>query len=221
VVTMKRRKNYRTFFVALLAVLALLLAGCGQSGNQPDNKQGQQAAQNADKSSGSKADTGQKPEADKPKGFQEYPIGDEVEMEGLKIAAVYFQPVNMEPQMGLPPEKADIHLEADISATPDNKTGFGIGEWIPYLTVKYKLKNLNTEKDVEGNFMPMNASDGPHYGDNIKMLGAGKYELTYIIESPEKQHYMLHTDKETGVDGRFWKKPLEVKWQFDYVPRKW
>jgi len=219
---MKRRKNYRTLFVVLLAVIALLLAGCGNRlSNQPGNEQGQQAVQNADKSSGSKAETDKKTETNQPKGFQEYPIGDEKEMEGLKIAAVYFQPVEMEPAMGLPPEKADIHLEADISATPDNKTGFGIGEWVPYLTVKYKLKNLTTGQATEGNFMPMNASDGPHYGDNVKMLGAGKYELTFIIESPEKQHYMLHTDKETGVEGRFWQKPLEVKWEFDFVPRKW
>ncbi len=27
--------------------------------------------------------------------------------------------------------------------------------------------------------MPMVASDGPHYGANIKMMGVGNYKVTY------------------------------------------
>lgn len=156
------------------------------------------------------------------KGFQEYPIGDEQEFEGTKIEVVYFQPVMMEPEgMGLSPDKADIHLEMDIKATEDNKTGFGVGDWIPYLTVKYKLTKLDDGQVIEGTFMPMNASDGPHYGNNVKMLGAGKYELVLTVESPEKQGFALHVDKETGVEGRFWSAPIVAKWDFDYIPRSW
>jgi uncharacterized protein involved in high-affinity Fe2+ transport len=69
--------------------------------------------------------------------------------------------------------------------------------------------------------MPMNASDGPHYGNNVKLDGPGKYKITFIIESPEKQGYLLHVDKETGVPGRFWKEPISVSWDFDFVPRAW
>lgn len=153
--------------------------------------------------------------------FTEYPIGDPQEREGMEIAAVYFQPVAMEPMMGLPPEKADLHLECDIKATKENKVGFGAGEWIPYLTISYKLKNTNNGETIEGTFMPMNADDGPHYGANIKMAGAGNYKLVFSIESPLKQDFMLHTDPETGVPGRFWRKPIVVEWDFPYVPRKW
>lgn len=155
--------------------------------------------------------------------FQEVPIGEESEVNEMKIAAVYFQPVEMEPNenAGLSQEEADIHLEADIHALKGNTTGFGFGEWIPYLTIQYELENLDNGKKIEGTFMPMLASDGPHYGSNIKMVGAGNYKLTYIITSPEKQGYLLHTDPETGVDGHFWQEPIEVEWEFPYLPRKW
>ncbi len=35
-----------------------------------------------------------------------------------------------------------------------------------------------------GTFMPMVASDGPHYGENIKLDGNGKYRVTYKIYPP-------------------------------------
>ena len=47
--------------------------------------------------------------------------------------------------------------------------------------------------------MPMVASDGPHYGANIKMMGVGNYKVTYHIEPPSKAGMHRHTDSETGV----------------------
>lgn len=156
-------------------------------------------------------------------GFEEFPIGDEVTVGPLHIAAVYFQPVDMEPAGlgGLAASKADMHLEADISAAEGNELGYGVGDFVPYLSVKYQIQKSGSNKLIEGNFMPMSASDGPHYGNNVKLDGAGKYKITFIIENPEKQGYLLHVDKETGVEGRFWKKPIEVSWDFDFVPRAW
>ncbi|TAK27692.1 MAG: hypothetical protein EPO21_23450 [Chloroflexota bacterium] len=208
---MRPRKAHLLGLAVALAVAALALGACSTGGRNS-------AASNktaAEQSQGSKGDS-------QAAGFTEYPIGDEVEIEGLNVAAVYFQPVQMEPaeKAGPKAEETDVHLEADIHALNDNQTGFGGGEWVPYLTVKYQLKNLDTGKDQEGTFMPMSASDGPHYGANVKMMGAGKYKLTFIIESPEKQGYLLHVDEETGVPGRFWRKPLEVSWEFNYLPRK-
>ena len=136
-------------------------------------------------------------------GFQEYPIGDEQEdtVNHFKVALVYFQPVQMEPE--------------------GSECGFGIGEWIPYLTVHYKLTKVQTGESIEGVFMPMSADDGPHYGANLKLLGAGTYECEFSIDSPARQNYSLHVDKETGVTGRFWEEPVVMKWTFDYVPRNW
>ena len=172
--------------------------------------------------------TGQKDSAAPAAGnasFREYPIGDEVDATeaGLKVAAVYLKPVVMEPaqKAGLKADQSDIHLEADISALENNPLGFGVGEFVPYLTVKYKLVHKDSGKTQEGSFMPMNAGDGSHYGANIKMLGAGTYNLTFLIDSPEKQDFLIHTDKDTGVHGTFWKKPIELSWEFPFVPRKW
>ena len=155
-------------------------------------------------------------------GFEEFPLGDEQEAGPLHVAGVYFQPVDMEPSgLGLAASQADMHMEADISALPDNNLGYGAGDFVPYLTVKYQAQKEGSDKVIEGNFMPMSASDGPHYGNNVKLDGPGKYKITFIIENPEKQQYLLHVDKETGVEGRFWKQPLKVSWDFNYVPRAW
>lgn len=78
------------------------------------------------------------------KGFEEFPIGDEVTVGPLHISAVYFQPVDMEPagQGGLPASKSDMHIEADISAVDGNNLGYGVGDFVPYLTIKYKIQKM-------------------------------------------------------------------------------
>ena len=155
-------------------------------------------------------------------GFEEFPIGDDQVVGPLNIAGVYFQPVDMEPAGtgGLPKAQSDMHMEADISAAEGNELGYGAGDFVPYLTVRYIAEKKGGKK-IEGAFMPMSASDGPHYGNNVKLDGAGTYTITFIIENPEKQDYLLHVDKETGVTGRFWKEPITVSWDFDFIPRAW
>ncbi|MDR1133767.1 MAG: iron transporter [Synergistaceae bacterium] len=155
-------------------------------------------------------------------GFEEFPIGDDQVVGPLNIAGVYFQPVDMEPATagGLPASQSDMHIEADISATEGNELGYGAGDFVPNLTVRYIAEKQGGRK-IEGAMMPMSASDGPHYGNNVKLDGAGTYKITFIIESPEKQDYLLHVDKETGVAGRFWKEPITVSWDFDFIPRTW
>jgi len=154
-------------------------------------------------------------------GFEEFPIGDDIELGPLNVAAVYFQPVDMEPAgNSLPAAQSDCHLEADISALANNELGYGAGDFVPNLTVKYEIINEKGVK-TEGSFMPMSASDGPHYGANVKFGPAGTYTIRFIIENPEAQGYLLHVDKETGVTGRFWKEPLVAEWTFDWIPRTW
>jgi uncharacterized protein involved in high-affinity Fe2+ transport len=148
--------------------------------------------------------------------FKEFPIGEEVEINNMLIAAVYLEPIDMEPKgIDLAPSLADIHLEADIHATEGNKNGFGDGEWIPHLKVSYELTNKDTGAKKSGTFMPMVAIDGPHYGSNIKMLGVGNYHLKYTIENPSKQGLGRHSDKATGV-GK-WFEPFTVEYDFKYT----
>lgn len=204
---MVRRKITATVVLVGLVIVGLLLAGCSQ-GQAPASQSGAPADQ------GAKVAPGEK-------GFTEYPIGQEQQVEGLNVALVYFQPVPMEPESkaGLKPQEADIHLEADITALPNNSLGFGIGEFVPYLQVKYTIEKVDSGEIIEGNFMPMNASDGAHYGANIKMAGAGNYRIKVKIKAPD--NYLLHTDRETGVEGRWWSSPLELAWDFQYIPRQW
>lgn len=146
----------------------------------------------------------------------ETPIGLPQSIYGMEIAAVYLQAIEMEPKGIMKPRvESDIHLECDIHAAENNPNGFAAGEWIPDITIDYTIIKLDTNQKIEGHMMPMVANDGPHYGDNLKMLGAGKYKVIYKIDSPlKKGEFGRHTDRETGV--RDWFKPFEVEWEFNF-----
>ncbi len=138
-----------------------------------------------------------------------------VNKHGMEIAAVYIQPVTMMPMFPGMTDHADIHLEADIHATKDNKHGFSEGDWMPYLTITYTISKKGSDWKTIGTFMPMAAADGPHYASNIKLNGAGKYHLSYRIESPTRAGFYRHTDKETGIPE--WWAPIELEWDFVFA----
>jgi uncharacterized protein involved in high-affinity Fe2+ transport len=143
----------------------------------------------------------------------EQPIGEPVEKNGMEIAGVYLQAVQMEP-VHAHHQPADIHIEADIKGIKGNNNGFGEGEWIPYLDIDYELTKPGSSFKKTGKLVPMVASNGPHYGDNVKMDGPGKYHVVYKI-APGAHGFLRHTDKETGV-GKWWE-PFTVEWDFTYV----
>jgi periplasmic iron binding protein len=150
---------------------------------------------------------------------KEYPVGAPQEKNGMEIAAVYLQPVEMDPpSVMLPATESDVHLEADIKAARNNVNGFAQGDWIPYLTVGYELTKLDKNESRTGTLMPMVANDGPHYGDNVKMMGPGKYKLLLTIAPPSENphiHFGRHVDKETGVAP--WFKAFVVEYEFIYA----
>jgi uncharacterized protein involved in high-affinity Fe2+ transport len=148
---------------------------------------------------------------------KEYPIGKPQTRAGMEIAAVYLQPIEMAPK-GMMREAADsdIHLEADIKATADNKNGFAEGDWIPYLGVAFELSKEGSTEVRKGEFMPMVANDGPHYGDNVKLMGPGKYKLKLTVSPPgQHSHFGRHIDKETGVGE--WFNTFTVEYDFTYA----
>ncbi|MEY8352701.1 iron transporter [Lachnospiraceae bacterium 54-53] len=202
--------------MALAMMTSFALAGCASGGNASAGSSGTTAAaEEASEEEDSVVAPGDVA------GFEEFPIGDDQELGPLNVAAVYFQPVDMEPVgNSLPAAEADMHIEADISALK-NDLGYGVGDFVPYLTVKYEIISEDGNTKQEGTFMPMSASDGPHYGANIKLGEAGTYKVRFIIENPEAQGYLLHVDKETGVTGKYWTDSLIAEWDFDYVPRVW
>ena len=195
--------------VSAIAALALVgslgLAGCG-SKNDSSNATASETAKEA--------------------GFQEYPIEPEdKEAEGqIKVSLVYFQPVDMEPAgaAGLKASDASFHLEADVAGLEGNTLGYGVGDFVPGLTIDYKIALKDgSGTPVTGTFMQMNASDGPHYGANIKLDQAGEYTVTLTIHSPQDNGWVLHVDPETGVEGRFWTQPIELAWDWNYTPQEW
>ena len=133
-------------------------------------------------------------------GFVENEIFSDEELDFINLSAVWFQAVPMENETtSYSAEDADIHIEADISAL-ENDLGYGVGDWIPYLTVDYSVADKDGKEVAGGTFMTMAASDGPHYGQNIK-LDPGTYDLTITIHSPGENGYLIHSDSETGPGG--------------------
>src|SRR3989344_3247876 len=73
----------------------------------------------------------------------EYPIGTPQQRNGMELAAVYLQPIEMEPEgMMRKAIESDVHMEADIHALSSNPNGFAEGEWIPNLLIKYELTKV-------------------------------------------------------------------------------
>jgi len=228
---MEKTKNMKRllacFAVSAVMACSLGLASCGGSSSSSaaaSSASASSASASASASSASSSASASASSAAAPgeaAGFEETPIFEDIEAGGwLNVSAVYFQPVPMTD--GSTIEGKDIHLEADISALANN-FGFGVGDWVPYLTVDYKVLKADGTEEASGTFMEMSASDGPHYGANIAMPdGQGTYTLEVTIKSPADNNYLLHTDAETGPgaksfdDGVKW--PLVVSETWDYVP---
>src|SRR5712664_1218464 len=115
----------------------------------------------------------------------EYPIGKQNIQNGIELGAVYLQPITMEPEgMMRKASESDIHLEADIHAIANNPNGYAEADWRSNLVIKFELKKAGSTKLITGDMMPMVASDGPHYGDNVKLDGPGKYPLKLLVSTP-------------------------------------
>ena len=135
-------------------------------------------------------------------GFEEIPIWEDEEVAFLNVSAVYFQPVPMAPgQEDI--EGFNLHLECDVSAM-ENNLGYELGSWVPYMTIDFEvIDEATSETAADGTFMVMSASDGPHYGANIKLDKDGTYTVRFTFHNPEENGYLIHTDAETGPGGLF------------------
>lgn len=210
-------------FVALFSVLGMLftLTACSKPAKKTEDKA---TTQTADSKTEEKTDDKKDVEAPGEAGFEEFDIGEEQEVGPLTVGGVYFQPVDMEPAgNSLSKEESDCHMECDVHANEKGaELGYGVGDFVPWLKVKAYLQKEGSDKVQEIAFMPMNASDGPHYGANVKFEeGLGKYNVKFVISAPGND-YLLHVDKETGVTGRFWTEPITVEWNdFEWKGPQW
>ena len=227
--------NKKMIGIALIAAMALSMTACGgttesSTANSPAAEvvtDAQTEAPAASETEAEKTEAEVKTDALDPgdaAGFTEYPIFEDEEVGFLNVSAVYFQPVPMSGG-NENTEDFNIHLEADVSAL-ENKLGFGVGDWVPYMTVDYKITGSAGNVAAEGSFMVMSASDGPHYGANVKLPDADTYSIEFTFHSPEENGYLLHTDAETGPGGSFDEYfkdgNLKVTYEgWEYVPQEW
>ena len=192
---MKNKKIAALLGLLLAGSMAFSLSGCGNSNSSASNDKSSSSSSTATDDS-SKDDSS----SDDSAGFEEIQVDEkhsDQEVGPLTVNAVYFQPIDMEPSgMGLKAADASFHLEADIHANQKGtELGYGKGDFVPDLTVNYDIIDKTSNESVgSGTFMQMNASDGPHYGANVKLDKAGSYKLVLKIESPEKKGWMLHVD---------------------------
>lgn len=196
---MKKVSKFLSFSLCMI-MLVLCLAACGSSAGTAEDATAAPAADAADAAA---ADGGED------LGFTEVEIFSGVEKEFLNLNAVYFQPVDM--TGGYKAEDYDCHLELDVSALK-NGLGYGTGDWVPYLTVEYEVTKNDGDYKVNGTFMPMAASDGPHYGANIKMDGDGLYTVTFTVKFPDSSTYLIHTDNTGPEDHEF---PEAIVYTYD------
>ena len=219
----------RSLAVSML-IAAVALSACGGS-KSAETTAASSAAESGAETTATMGETKMeetKAEAKAPgedAGFEEFPIGDDQEVGPLIISGVYFQPVDMEPAgNSLSKADSDCHIEADITASQEGTTlGYGKGDFVPWLQVKAIIQKKGSDKEpTEVAFMPMNASDGPHYGANFKFPeGVGVYDVKFVVSAPGND-YLLHVDKETGVTGRFWTEPLVAEWpDFEWNGPQW
>ena len=224
----------RSLAVSML-IAAVALSACGGSKSAETKASGSATESSAETKAGETTAAAGETKAGEPKaeakapgedaGFEEFPIGDDQEVGPLIISGVYFQPVDMEPAgNSLSKADSDCHIEADITASQEGTTlGYGKGDFVPWLQVKAIIQKKGSDKEpTEVAFMPMNASDGPHYGANFKFPeGVGVYDVKFVVSAPGND-YLLHVDKETGVTGRFWTEPLVAEWpDFEWNGPQW
>jgi uncharacterized protein involved in high-affinity Fe2+ transport len=153
-----------------------------------------------------------------PAGAREYFVGGPVHQDDMEIVANYLVGVEMAPMLpGMAMGPDVIHLEADVHATADNTYGYPDGAWVGYLTIAYTIEKQGTDWKASGTLHPMEAKDGPHYADNVKMDGPGTYRVVYNFTPPEAAGFLRHVDKETGVPA--WWKPFSQTFTFNY-PQK-
>ncbi len=205
-----------------VAMTAFALTACGSNSSTSTDKN--TTSQKEEVKTETKEDAAAGPGDDA--GFEEIPIfEDQKAGDFLNVSAVYFQPVPMS-NGNEDTSKFNIHLEADVAAL-ENKVGFGAGDWVPYMTVKYEITKASDGKvAAEGTFMVMSASDGPHYGANVALPDADTYNIKFTFGNPEDNGYLVHTDSETGPGGTFddiFKDgALEVTYEgWEYTPQEW
>ncbi len=154
-----------------------------------------------------------------PAAAKEFYVGEPVVQNDMQIVPHYLLGIVMSAMpKGTAMGPNAVHLEVDVHATKDEKHGFKEDEWIPYLTISYTIEKVGTKFKKTGKMLAMTADDGPHYANNVALMGDGDYRLTYHFEPPSKVGFLRHIDKATGVPD--WWKPFSESWTFHFPSKE-
>lgn len=146
---------------------------------------------------------------------EEFYVGEPVVKNDLQLVPHYLEGIQMDRMpKGMSRNPKAIHLEIDVHATKDEKHGFHEDEWMPYLTIHYRIEKVGGKFKTEGQLFAMTSADGPHYANNVMLAGDGDYHVTFTFDPPSKVGFIRHVDKETGVPE--WWKPFAADWTFHY-----
>ncbi len=145
---------------------------------------------------------------------RQYPIGLDVTRNHLRITALWHRAV----KIGVKPSPAPggVHLLARIHATEGNPNGFAKGDWVPSLAIRYTIAPVQGGPAVSGLLRPLVASDGPRYGANLSLAGAGDYILKLRIEPPSDDALGRLVDPSEGVAP--WWEPFDVEFAWTFRP---
>jgi uncharacterized protein involved in high-affinity Fe2+ transport len=145
----------------------------------------------------------------------EFFVGGPVHKYDMEIVANYLVGIEMAPMLpGMVMGPDTIHLECDVHATADNIYGYADGAWVAYLSIGYTIEKQGSAWRGIGKLRPMQAKDGSHYAESLKMDGPGTYTVTYDFTSPESTGFLRHVDKETGIPA--WWAPFSESFTFKY-----
>jgi periplasmic iron binding protein len=154
-----------------------------------------------------------------PAAAKEFYVGEPIVQNDMQIVPHYLLGIEMAPMTkGMAMGSNAVHLEVDVHATKDDKRGFKEDEWIPYLTISYTIEKVGTKFKKTGKLLAMTAGDGPHYANNVALMGEGDYRLTYHFEPPSKAGFVRHVDKATGVPD--WWQPFSESWTFHFPSKE-
>jgi uncharacterized protein involved in high-affinity Fe2+ transport len=106
-------------------------------------------------------------------------------------------------RMVRPPKDASFHLMIDLS---DARTGVPI----PYATVWASIHHDGKLVYDERQWPMISEYMGPHYGNNVVLPGAGRYQLTLLVSPPVSARHIEYRN--------VWLKPHRVSMSFNWRP---
>ena len=150
---------------------------------------------------------------------KEYYVGEPIVQNDMQIVPHYLLGIEMAPMpKGAAMGPHAVHLEVDVHATKNEKHGFKEDEWIPYLTISYTIEKVGAKFKKTGKLLAMTADDGPHYANNVALMGDGDYRVTYRFDPPSEAGFIRHVDKESGVPD--WWQPFSESWTFHFPSKE-